>query len=157
MRKIGMTFRWALLLAVAMTLMVAAGHQAYSAKPDMDNVLTVLLVPDGLTFDQVESPGGSGHGPFYIGGTIFDLDGVELGEFQCWGWFFTESRRTVTQEWNLGDRGTILVAGEELVNPLGITGGTGDFSNVRGQMEFVEFSAAGVLSQFTLIGADASP
>ena len=118
-------------------------------------MLTVLLVPDNDSFDLVASPGGGG--PFYIGGRIFDLDGVDLGEFQCWGWFFTEDRRMVTQEWNLGDRGTILVAGEELVNPLGIIGGTGDFSNARGQMEFVEFSAEGVLSQFTLIGADASP
>jgi len=60
----------------------------------------------------------------------------------------------VTQEYNLGDRGTIIVAGEELLNPLAILGGTGDFKNARGQMD-VEFTAEDLLVHFDLIGADA--
>lgn len=152
MRKISVTYRL-FLLAVAMVLIGGTGDLTYGAKPSNANVLTVLLVADGDTFDLIPSPGGGG--PFYIGGTLFDLDtGGVLGEFQCWGWFFTESRRMVTQEYNLGDRGTILVAGEELLNPLAITGGTGDFKNARGQME-VESTPEGLLVHFNLIGADA--
>jgi hypothetical protein len=151
MKKITVTYRL-FLLALAMVLIVSTGDLTYSAKPDKDNVLTVFLIPDGPP-DIIPSPGGGG--PFYIGGTLFDLDtGAELGEFQCWGWFFTADRRMVTQEYNLGDRGTILVAGEEILNPLAIIGGTGDFRNARGQMEF-EFTTGGVLVHFDLIGADA--
>ena len=152
MKKLSVKSRW-VSLAVALVLIVGAGNLAYSAKPADDNVLTVILVPDNDSFDLVASPGGGG--PFYIGGTLFDRDtGAVLGDFQCWGWFFTEERRMVTQEYNLGDRGTILVAGEEIVNKLGIIGGTGDFKNARGETEF-EFSDEGVLVHFTLIGADA--
>ena len=152
MKKISVTYRL-FLFALAMVLIVSAGDLAYSAKPDKDNVLTVILVPDGGTFDIVASPGGGG--PFYIGGTLFDLDtGAVLGDFQCWGWFFTADRRMVTQEYNLGDRGTIIVAGEELLNPLAILGGTGDFKNARGQMD-VEFTAEDLLVHFDLIGASA--
>ena len=154
MRKISVTYRL-ILLAVAMVLIVGAGDLAYSAKPSKDNVLTVLLVPDNGTLDLIESVTGSSRGPFYIGGTLFDLEtGAELGDFQCWGWFFTASRRMVTQEYNLGERGTILVAGEEILNPLAITGGTGDFKNVRGQAEF-EFVDDQLLVHFDLIGASA--
>ena len=154
MRKIGLTYRRASLLVAAMVLIVIAGQLAYGAKPN-GNVLTVLLVPDGSTFDLRANE--LGQGPFYIGGTLFDVDtGAELGEFQCWGWFFTASRRMVTQEYNLGDRGTILLAGEEIVNPLALIGGTGDFRNARGQVEF-EFVAEGILVHFDLIGASATP
>ena len=153
MRKIGVTYRWTLLLVVGMVLIATAGHQAYSAKPHDDNVLTVLLVPDGSTFDLRAND--FGEGPFYIGGTLFDADtGAELGAFQCWGWFFTASRRMVTQEYNIGNRGTILLAGEEIENTLALVGGTGDFSNARGQVEF-EFVPEGILVHFSLIGAGA--
>ncbi len=154
MRKIGLTYRRASLLVAAMVLIVIAGHQTYGARPD-GNVLTVLLVPDGSTFDLRAND--FGEGPFYIGGTLFDADtGAELGAFQCWGWFFTASRRMVTQEYNLGDRGTIILAGEEIENTLALVGGTGDFRNARGQVEF-ESVAEGVLVHFTLIGSDATP
>ncbi len=120
---------------------------------DDNNTLTVLLNTTD-TFDQVESPGGEGHGPFYIGGTLFDVDtGEELGDFQCWGWFFTPSRRMVTQEYNIGDAGTIIVAGEELVNKLAILGGTGDFQGAGGEMVF-EFTDDGILVHFTFGGPD---
>ncbi len=100
---------------------------------DDDNTLTVLLVGDGASFEIVPGPGGTG--PFYIGGTLFDVDtGEELGDFQCWGWFFTPpfGRRMVTQEFNIGDRGTIILAGEEN-NTLAIVGGTGEFSGAGGE------------------------
>ena len=98
-----------------------------------DDSLTVLLVGDGASFEII--PGPNGTGPFYIGGTLFDVDtGEELGEFQCWGWFFTPpfGRRMVTQEFNIGDRGTIILAGEEN-HTLAIVGGTGDFRGAGGE------------------------
>ncbi len=100
---------------------------------DDNDTLTVLLVGDGASFEIIPSP--TGTGPFYIGGTLFDVDtGEELGDFQCWGWFFTPAfgRRMVTQEFNIGDRGTIILAGEEN-NTLAIVGGTGDFSGAGGE------------------------
>ena len=100
---------------------------------DDNNTLTVLLVGDGATFEIVPGPGGTG--PFYIVGTLFDVDtGEELGDFQCWGWFFTPpfGRRMVTQEFNIGDRGTIILAGEEN-ETLAIVGGTGEFRGAGGE------------------------
>ena len=113
---------------------------------DDDDSLTVLLIPDGTTFDIIPSVDG---GPFYIGGTLFDVGtGAELGAFQCWGWFFTADRRMVTQEYNIGDQGTIITVGEEIVNPLAIVGGTGNFSGAGGEMVF-EFTAEGILVHFS--------
>ena len=101
-----------------------------------DDTLTLLLVGDGSSFDLTPSPGGGG--AFYIGGTLYDVDtGEALGDFQCWGWFFTAERRMVTQEYNVGDRGTILLAGEEN-HPLAIVGGTGEFRGAIGEMNAVE-------------------
>ncbi len=114
---------------------------------DDNNTLTVLLNTTD-TFDQVESPGGEGHGPFYIGGTLFDVDtGEELGDFQCWGWFFSATRRMVTQEFNIGDRGTIILAGEEN-NTLAIVGGTGEFRGAGGEST-AEEGEAGFLITFS--------
>ena len=99
--------------------------------------LTVLLIGNGASFDRLESSA-PGLGPFYIGGPLFDVDsGEELGAFQCWGWFFTTDpsgfgRRMVTQEFNIGDRGTIILAGEEN-HTLAIVGGTGDFRGAGGE------------------------
>ena len=139
--------------AVVLTLIVGLGNLAYSAKPDRDsNVLTILLVPDGNSFDRRDNK--DGQGPFYIGGTLFDLDtDAELGDFQCWGWFFTNTRRMVTQEYNIGDRGTIILAGEELLNPLAIVGGTGDFRGAGGEMNF-EIGEDGFLIHFSFGGPD---
>lgn len=83
MRKISVTYRL-LLVAVAMVLIVGTGDLAYGAKPSNDNVMTVLLVPDDGTFERIESVAGSMRGPFYIGGTLFDLEtGAELGDFSA--------------------------------------------------------------------------
>ncbi len=120
---------------------------------DDDDTLTVLLVGDGASFEIIPGPGGTG--PFYIGGTLFDVDtGEELGEFQCWGWFFTPpfGRRMVTQEFNIGDRGTIILAGEEN-NTLAIVGGTGDFRGAGGESN-AEATETGFLIHFSFGGSD---
>jgi len=111
-----------------------------------EDTLTVLLVGDGSSFDLIPSPGGGG--AFYIGGTLFDVDtGEALGDFQCWGWFFTAERRMVTQEYNIGTRGTIILAGEEN-HPLAIVGGTGEFRGAIGEMNAVE-AEGGFLMTFS--------
>ena len=118
-----------------------------------DDTLTLLLVGDGSSFDLTPSPGGGG--AFYVGGTLYDVDtGEALGDFQCWGWFFTAERRMVTQEWNIGDAGTIITVGEELVNPLAITGGTGDFRGADGQMVFEFTDGEGILVHFSFGDGD---
>ena len=131
---------------------VAAPIATVPGNGDDDNILTVVLEPDPGTFDLIPSPGGGG--PFYIGGTLFDVDtGEALGAFQCWGWFFTAERRMVTQEYNIGDQGTIILVGEELLNALAIVGGTGEFAGVGGQVEF-EFTPEGVILVHFLFSDD---
>jgi len=39
----------------------------------------------------------------------------------------------VSQEFNLTNRGKILIAGVEGDDPRAVTGGTGDFANARGE------------------------
>ncbi len=132
---------------------------------DMDQGVSSLLTEEGLTkvrrlkqptvvevihvagtepFDIVPSNFG---GPFYVGGTIVDPDtGEPIGLFHCWGFFFAggTEQRMVTQEFDLFDRGKIILTGREGPaggsptggSPRAITGGTGDFRNGRGQATF---------------------
>ena len=75
-------------------------------------------------------------GPFFVGGDIFPKSGgPTLGKFQCWGWLIGPTDADpamVTQEYDLGPRGKILVAGIETDAPRAVTGGTGDFATARG-------------------------
>ncbi len=144
------------LLAVAFLFVAGAGDLAYAAKPN-NNELTVQVFVDFSTFDLRD--GGAGTGPFYVGGAIVDpATGQALGEFQCWGWFFEADRNMVNQEYNIGDRGKIILTGEEDGGLRPITGGSGDFKNVRGDTAF-DFSGLGpggdgsFLATFRLIGA----
>ncbi len=154
MKKMSVASRWAL-LAVAILFVVGAGDLAYAAKPNDDNELTVQVFVNFNTFDLRD--GGAGTGPFYVGGDIVDPStGQALGEFQCWGWFFQADRNMVNQEFNIGSRGKIILTGEEDGGLRPITGGTGDFRNVRGDTTF-DLSNLGVdgsfLATFRLIGA----
>ncbi len=155
MRKTSVTSR-VILLSIVFMLVAATGNLAYSAKPG-PNVLTVQVFVDFSTFDLRADA--AGRGPFYVGGTIVDpATGSPLGEFQCWGWFFEANRNMVNQEFNIGDRGKIILTGEEDGGVRPITGGSGDFRNVRGDTTF-DLSSLGVdgsfLASFTLIAADA--
>ena len=97
------------------------------------------------SFVQAQADGApAGVGPFYVGGTINrlgDLGGELIGEFHCWGFIFDEGTEeppragpgVVNQEFNLTDRGKILIAGFESDAPRAVTGGTGDFANARGE------------------------
>ena len=97
------------------------------------------------SFVQAQADGApAGVGPFYVGGAIYrlgDLGGESIGEFHCWGFIFGEGTEeppragpgVVNQEFNLTDRGKILIAGFESDAPRAVTGGTGDFANARGE------------------------
>ena len=157
MRKISVTSR-AVLLTTAFMLVAGIGNLAYGERPNNrnDNVLTVRVLVDFSSFDIVESPGGGG--PFHVGGMVVDAEsGEDLGDFQCWGWFFAGGTRDmVNQEYNIGDRGKIILAGEETpVVSRAIVGGTGDFKNARGEATFEPQGGGVFLVSFHLIGAAA--
>lgn len=158
MRKISMTSR-AVLLTTACMLVVGIGSLAYGARPNNknDNVLSVRVRVDFAgTFDKI--PTLSNGGPFHVGGRVEDVNsGKELGDFQCWGFFFAGGTRDmVTQEYNIGDRGKIILAGEETPEvSRAIVGGTGDFKNVRGEATFEPEGGGVFVVNFHLIGADA--
>ena len=133
MRKIGVT-SLSILLAAVLVLAVGAGDLAYAQRSNVTE-LTVRVVVDFSTFDLRD--GGAGNGPFYVGGDVFNpKNGQPLGDFQCWGWFFTPGRDVVNQEFNIGNRGKIILAGEEDGGLRAIVGGTGKFNGARGDATF---------------------
>ena len=70
-------------------------------------------------------------GPFNVEGNV---DGGGAGTFQCWGWVFEDGLTTnVSQVFNIAGRGAIMTQGGPEGFPLAVVGGTGDFSNVRGE------------------------
>jgi hypothetical protein len=88
-------------------------------------------------------------GAFYVTGDICEelvpLGAcTSIGTFHCWGWLFDTSdpasSAVVSQEFNLDDRGKIQVQGVEDGGPRAVTGGTGDFKNVRGEATGFDFS-----------------
>jgi hypothetical protein len=119
----------------------------------------VLRVEQGNNFDLTPSPGGGG--AFYIGGSIFNEgessgNGDEaIGRFDCWGWITADpdSPGFVSQEWNLFGVGKLLLSGAEDAGPRAITGGTGQFRNVRGQATGFEFFDGSFVATFELLGA----
>ena len=149
--------RW-IFAAFVVVLVVALLNPALAGKPDRDVTLEVEITDIGGTepFDIVLSTFG---GPFYIGGTLVDPDtGDPIGLFHCWGFFFAGGTEgMVTQEFDLFDRGKIILAGREGPpggSPRAIVGGTGDFKNVRGQATFGG-NLALLHVNFELMGADA--
>ncbi len=126
-----------------------------AGKFDLDVVL------DFSTFDSVSMTAPIQQ--FYIGGTIYEKGTLEaggpgpddepIGDFHCWGWFFTDSDRVVNQEFNLFDRGKIQVQGIEDDGPRAVTGGTGDFRNVRGEATGFDVFGDSFTAHFKLNGA----
>ena len=117
-----------------------------------------LLVLDVETFlsslNLVENPAGSGEGPFYIAGEIFKPNtNTKIGDFHCWGFSIEDGTRTVvSQEYNLFGRGKIQVQGSE--GRRAVTGGTGRFRNVRGEMTGTDLCNSPEFTvKFRLIGA----
>ncbi len=84
-----------------------------------------------LTVDVDEAsfigPAAGVAGPFTVEGDT----GSGAGTFQCWGWIFADGSANVSQVFFISGRGSIMTQGIE-GGLLAVTGGTGDFSNVRG-------------------------
>ena len=85
---------------------------------------TLTVDVDEESFDFVESP--SGAVSFNVVGTI-----AGGGTFRCWGWIDAAGIGSVSQVFNIPGRGAIMTQGIE-GGLLAVTGGTGDFSNLRG-------------------------
>jgi hypothetical protein len=130
--------------------------------------LVLRVDTDGFANFDATAPGFNGGFAFYVNGDICkepDLldDCTAIGEFQCWGWdvFGDGSFAVVSQEFNLFGRGKIQVQGVEDAGPRAVTGGTGDFRNVRGEATGFDFSQFGsgpgeFIATFKLIGAKKS-
>ena len=142
-----------ILFAVVGAFLLGSGTLVYGQdlgrRQKVERLVVDVLV-DFSTFDQVPSSQCTGCGPFYVGGTVLDhKTGEELGRFNCWGWFFSPDDDVVNQEYNIGRRGKLIVAGTEDAGRRAVTGGTGDFRNVRGEATGFDFSALGTSGQFT--------
>ena len=95
---------------------------------------------------------------FYIPGEIFEAGTTNsIGTFHCWGWDVLCDGATtvvVSQEYDLDNRGKIQVQGIEDEGPRAVTGGTGEFRNVRGEMTGADLSGFPDFTvTFKLIGA----
>ena len=107
--------------------------------------LVLRIDTDGFaTFDD-GAPGPLGGFPFYVSGIICEelvLLGpcTQIGSFHCWGWDTGTGLAVVAQEFDLWGRGKIQVQGVEDTGPRAVTGGTGDFRNVRGEGTGFDFS-----------------
>ncbi len=75
------------------------------------------------------------------------------GTFRCWGWIDSNEIGSVSQVYTFPGRGSIMTQGIE-GGLLAVTGGTGDFSNVRGDA-FQTFTGVGFnfTIEFDLKGA----
>ena len=128
--------RW-VFLTVIVALAFASWNPTLAGKPQDDNILILDVVADLSTFDLLPSAFG---GPFYVGGSLEDPDtGEVLGLFHCWGFMFAGGA-VVNQEYDLTGRGKIILAGVEDAGLRAVTGGTGEFRNVRGQASGFDFS-----------------
>ena len=116
------------------------------------------------TFDFIApNEGGMGF-PFYVSGNICKEKRLlgpctPIGLFHCWGWDTGTGLAVVAQEFELFGRGKLQVQGVEDAGPRAVTGGTGVFSNVRGEatgFDFSQFLDTGegeFIATFKLVGA----
>jgi len=133
-------------LALVVVVVLLAGFLVFElgvpapalAKKD----LKLRVVVELGTFDA--SPGPGMGQAFYVEGTICDkVSGAACepaGVFRCWGWQTLSGApgnvSVVSQEFEIFGRGKLQVQGVEDNGPRAVTGGTGDFRNVRGEGEF---------------------
>jgi len=126
----------------------------------------VLADVDG-TFDLTAAAAPHGGSAFYVAGTLcadptitMEADCASIGSFHCWGWIILSGTVVVNQEYDFDGRGKILLAGVEDGGPHAVVGGTGDFSNVRGEatgfvgLDVADFAdTSQFVATFKLVGA----
>ncbi len=127
--------------------------------------LVLRVDTDGLTTFDAHAVAPGGGAAFYVGGdicadpTLFATCDV-IGTFHCWGWLIGPNRlvAVVSQEYAINGRGKIQVQGIEDAGPRAVTGGTGDFRNVRGEATGFDltdlFVGGEFIVTFKLIGAN---
>ena len=129
------------------------------------DTLVLRVDTDGMaTFDaHVAAPGGGA--AFYVSGVIcadptLFADCDPIGTFHCWGWLIGPDQlaAVVSQEYDLDGHGKIQVQGVEDEGPRAITGGTGEFRNIRGQATGFDlstfFTNGDFIATFKLIGTE---
>ena len=135
------------LFTIMLGLALLGGFAVAKAHEEVNLELRVKL--DLATFDVALGDFVGMGGAFYVTGDICnELAPVgtcmSIGTFHCWGWLFDAadpaSSAVVSQEFNLDGRGKIQVQGVEDGGPRAVTGGTGDFRNVRGEATGFDFS-----------------
>ena len=147
MKKIQLAF-----IGLVLAMVFGMTNPAYA-----ERTLVLDVAADVAAFD-IAFGDVLGGGAFYVPGVI-NKPGTNnrIGTFHCWGWDVTGdgmSAVVVSQEFNLDGRGKIQVQGVEDEGPRAVTGGTGEFRNVRGEMtgadlsNFPDFTVT-----FKLIGA----
>ncbi len=116
----------AAIVALGLSVRVTEGDPGKGKKGKL--VLDVVVDVESFDFEG-ELPDGEGArpGPFNIVG---DFD--DGGTFRCWGWIDEDFAGSVSQVFNFPGRGSIMTQGVE-GGFLAVTGGTGDFSDVRGE------------------------
>jgi len=136
--------RW-IPIAAAVALVFATLNPVVAHDEPGDGLLELTVMADFGTFDLITTTNG---GPFYVGGIVQDSDGDQVGLFHCWGFFFNGGAvGVVTQEYDLTGRGKIILTGVEDGGPRAVTGGTGDFREVRGEatgFDFTLFDSDGI-------------
>ena len=123
-------------MANRMLALIAVFLLAGPAVAEAQGTLTVRVLADLSTFDTIPAAGGGL--AFHVAGTLCSDPTIEaacapIGDFHCWGWISALGTVVVNQEYNFDGRGKVLVAGVEDPGPRAVVGGTGDFSNVRGE------------------------
>ncbi len=139
--------------SILLMMVLGLTSPAYAGKLVLD------VEADNGAFDAAFADTGAGVGcAFYIPGLIFEAGtSNQIGTFHCWGWDVACDGATavvVSQEFNLHGRGKIQVQGVEDEGARAVTGGTGEFRNVRGEMtgaDLIKFPNFTVT--FKLIGA----
>ncbi len=119
--------------------LVLLGGSAVAEAGEKKGKLVLRVATDGATLDA-PAPAPGGGAAFYISGVIcadpnLFADCDPIGTFHCWGWLIGPGQAVavVAQEYDLDGRGKIQVQGVEDEGPRAVTGGTGDFRNVRGE------------------------
>ena len=139
-----------LLIGVLLVVSLAAAGPSYAH----GQFLTLDVIPDESTFVTVDD--GDNGGPFFISGLIYAPGTVidPIGEFLCWGYFSGQGAvAVVSQEFDIDGRGKIQVQGVEDAGPRAVTGGTGDFANLRGAANVVFTGPLNFTIRFALTGA----
>ena len=160
---------WKMLLSITMviafSIAVASSYTAVAHDDDFDDELTVIVFPDLGTFSLIDvdkSGGFSAGDPFVIQGTLLNENmTAEIGRYLCRGWFiadpisemppFFDGEFTfVHQSFEIFDRGTIHVEGNESTNSIvrAIDGVSGDFELEEGGTLLAE--PMGVLGVFVI-------